>query len=347
MKKFDSRRFFTVLSVVLACAYFGFVCVSRAQSSKGEYDDAMEKGRQLLASGKLDDAIKEFKTAIKVSDGKEYLAYWGLAQTYYRLDAVKNVSDTCKKIIDIAPNDHVRAEAYNLNGIALLRNSDGKKKELADAEALLRKALEVDPNLRMAHYNLGKTLLTEGRDPEGTDEMKAYLAVLPDGPDAANAKKYIASPNCAREECSNEFSFTSSKGEYISSDDLRGKIVVVDFWATWCEPCRNAFPALQYIYKRADKEKVVLISVSEDNNDKAWHAFLEKYHPDWTEVRDASGKLRRLLAPNSTGIPTYLVIDSGGIVRKRYTGWSSSQDGQIEDDIKKLSKTVASAPKTQ
>jgi hypothetical protein len=57
--------------------------------------------------------------------------------------------------------------------------------------------------------------------------------------------------------------------------------------------------------------------------------------------------LRRLLAPNSTGIPTYLVIDSGGIVRKRYTGWSSSQDGQIEDDIKKLSKTVASAPKTQ
>jgi tetratricopeptide (TPR) repeat protein len=320
---------------------------SRAQSSKAEYDDAMEKGRQLMTSGKLDDAVKEFKTAIKVSDGKEYLAYWGLAQTYFRLDAVKNVSDTCKKIIEIAPNDHVRGEAYNLNGIALLRNSDGKKKELADAEALFRKALELDPNLRVAHYNLGKTLLTEGRDPEGTEELKAYLAVLPDGPDATNAKKYIASPNCAREECSNEFSFTSSKGEYISSDDLRGKIVIVDFWATWCEPCRNAFPALQYIYKRSDKEKVVLISVSEDNNDKAWHAFLEKYHPDWTEVRDASGKLRRLLAPSSTGIPTYLVIDGGGIVRKRYTGWSSSQDGQIEDDIKKLSKAVASAPKTQ
>jgi cytochrome c biogenesis protein CcmG/thiol:disulfide interchange protein DsbE len=336
-----------VLSLVLTTAYFGFVCVSRAQSSKGEYDDSMEKGRQLLTSGKLDDAIKEFKTAIKVSDGKEYLAYWGLAQTYFRLDAVKNVSDTCKKIIEIAPNDHVRAEAYNLNGIALLRASDGNKKQLSEAETLLRKALETDPNLRVAHYNLGKTLLVEGHDSEGRDEMKAYLAAWADGPDAANAKKYIASPNCAREECSNEFSFTSAKGEYISSDDLRGKIVVVDFWATWCEPCRNAFPALQYIYKRSDKEKVVLISVSEDNNERAWRAFLDKYHPDWTEVRDASGKLRRLLAPNSTGIPTYLVIDSGGIVRKRYTGWSSSQDEQIEDDIKKLSKTVASAPKAQ
>ena len=109
MKKLFSPRSYAVLSVVLACAYFGFVCVSRAQSSKGEYVDAMEKGRQLMTSGKLDDAIKEFKTAIKLSDGKEYLAYWGLAQTYFRLDAVKNVSDTCKKIIEIAPNDHVRA----------------------------------------------------------------------------------------------------------------------------------------------------------------------------------------------------------------------------------------------
>jgi thiol-disulfide isomerase/thioredoxin len=306
----------------------------------------MEKGRQLLASGKLDDAVKEFKTAIKLSDGKEYLAYWGLAQTYFRLDAVKNVTDTCKKIIEIAPNDHVRGEAYNLEGIALLRAADGNKKQLSEAETLLRKALEVDPGLRVAHYNLGKTLLVEGNDPDGTVEMKAYLAAWADGPDALNAKKYIVSPNCAREECSNEFSFTSAKGEYISSDDLRGKVVIVDFWATWCEPCKMAFPALQYIYKRSDKEKVVLISISEDNNDKAWRAFLEKYHPDWTEVRDASGKLRRLLAPNSTGIPTYLVIDTGGVVRRRYTGWSNQQDGQIEDDIKKLSKTVNS-PKTQ
>jgi thioredoxin-like negative regulator of GroEL len=344
---FDSRRFYCAMLLVLAGSYMSLACVARAQSAKGEYDDVMEKGRQFLTSGKLDEAVKEFKTAIKLSDGKEYLAYWGLAQTYYRLDAVKNVSDTCKKIIEIAPNDDVRSEAYNQQGIAVLRAADGNKKQLSEAESLIRKALEADPNLRAAHYNLGKTLLVEGRDPEGTDELKAYLAAWPDGPDAGNAKRYIATPICARQECSQEFSFTSSKGEYISSDDLRGKIVVVDFWATWCEPCRMALPALEYMYKRSDKEKVVLISISEDSNERSWQAFLAKYHPEWTEVRDASGKLRRLLAPNSTGIPTYLVIDGGGIVRRRYTGWSSQQDGQIEDDIKKLSKTVSSAPKAQ
>jgi thiol-disulfide isomerase/thioredoxin len=338
--------FCLLLTLAVLCFPYGRVRGAQAQSGNSEYDDSMEKARHSFDSGKYEDAVKEYKNSVKLSDGKQWEAYLGLAKAYYRLKAEKNVIDTCQRILEVAPDDHARAEAYNMGAIAILQSAEGDKGRLAKAESSVRKCLELDPHLQVCHYNLGRVLLAQSRDEEGVAELKAYLAARPDGADAKAAEKYIANPVCAREQCSPEFSFTSASGEYISSDDLRGKIVVVDFWATWCEPCKMAFPALRYINKRADKEHVVLISISEDNDEGAWRAFLEKNHPEWIEVRDKNSKLRRLLDPTSTSIPTYLVIDGDGIVRKRYSGWSGQQDGQIEDDIKKLSKSIRATSDT-
>src|SRR5580704_9127830 len=161
MLRFNMRSFYSLVILIALGTSFCIAAASQAQSGKGDYDEAMEKGRRFMTSGKLDDAVKEYKNAIKLSDGKEYLAYWGLAQTYYRLNATKSVLDTCKRILEIASDDHARAEAYNMNGIAVLKSSEGNKKALADAEAWIRKALEVDPNFEVAHFNLGKTLMAE------------------------------------------------------------------------------------------------------------------------------------------------------------------------------------------
>jgi tetratricopeptide (TPR) repeat protein len=334
------RPMYLLLLLVLFCLPSRATLIMQAQSASPEYEDSMEKARHFMDSGKDEEAVREYKNAVKLSDGKQWEAYLGLAKAYYRLKAEKNVLDTCQKILEIAPDDHARAEAYNIGGVAILQSSEGDKGRLAKAESSIRKALEFDPHLQVCHYNLGRVLLAESRDDEGIAELKAYLAARPDGVDAKAAEKYLANPVCAREQCAPEFSFTSANGEYISSDDLRGKIVVVDFWATWCGPCKDAFPALRYINKRSDKDKVVLISISEDADEGAWHAFLEKNHPEWIEVRDKNAKLRRLLDPGGSSIPTYLVIDGDGIVRRKYTGWSGQQDGQIEDDIKKWSKTI-------
>jgi hypothetical protein len=97
--------------------------------------------------------------------------------------------------------------------------------------------LALGTNLPILHFNLGYTLLQEGRDAEGIAELKKFTAVESEGAKADQALKLIENPRRAREAYAPDFSFITSEGEYLSLDDLRGKVVLLDFWGTWCPPC--------------------------------------------------------------------------------------------------------------
>lgn len=305
------------------------------------YDVEVRKANDFLRRRRYEDALKSFKHANDLRDKKSVEAMFGMAQAYYGLEAYKTVVETCEKIVLLATNPKDLAQTYNLEGLALQTQAAVKdQKKLQDAEAAFGKGLALNSGDSILHFNLGVTLLQLGRDPEGIAELKKYAELAPDSPKAADAEKLIENPRRAREAYAPDFSLTTAEGEYLSLDDLRGKVVLLDFWGTWCPPCVASVPALRDLQKRFAKEPLFkMISVSSDSDELKWRGFIDKNQMAWTQYLDRDHHMQRAFEVRA--FPTYILIDGEGIVRFREitSRWEST--GDLPDAIKKYLKMAA------
>lgn len=305
----------------------------------------MEEGYNFLRQREYEDALKMFKRAEKKEKANPARAYWGQVRAYNGLGAYKNVVQVCEKLVLATSAPRFQALAHNQRGIALIALADQRdskpheKKELPAAEQAFRTTLELEPRLQIARFNLGVTLLKQERDEEGIQLLKNYLEEYPRGASSEEAERFIENPRRAREPFAPEFSAVTSAGEYLGLEDLRGKVVLVDFWATWCPPCVESLPSLKSISKRFSKDPFVLISISVDSDEGPWRQMIAKEKMEWHQVRDKDGELSRLFKIRP--IPTYLVIDAEGIIRMRQTGWGMFMGAEIESSIKKNLKALA------
>lgn len=318
--------------------------VSLAQSSDDDYDTEVQKATQLLRQRKYEEALKSFKRANEMRGKKSVECFYGMAQAYYGLEANKNVVDSCDKMIALAGDDKkMLLQAYNLKGIALQAQAEGKKeKTLQEAEAALRQgiALDADADLPTLHFNLGFVLMQLNRDAEGISAMKKYLELAPRTADAERATKMIENPRRAREAYAPDFSITTADGEHITLEDLRGKVVVLDFWGTWCPPCVESIPSLRSLHKKFSKEpSFMLIGISSDSEEETWRAFTTKEKMIWPQFWDSQRKVQR--AFNVRAFPSYIVIDHEGIIRFRTSGTSWERSAYLSEAIKKHLKIVA------
>ena len=319
-----------------------------AQGNDASYDTEFQKALDLLRRKRYDEALKSFKRANEMRNKQSAECFYGMAQAYLGLEAYKNVAESCDKIIEFAAgNAQLQAQSYNLKGIALQTQSEGKdQKKLQDAEANFRQGLALGIDLPGLHYNLGYTLLQENRDPEGIAELKKYVELVPEGDKTEQALKVIENPRRAREAFAPDFSLTTSEGEYISLDDLRGKVVLLDFWGTWCPPCVASVPALRDLHKRYAKEKsFVMISVSSDGIEEKWKDFILKNQMDWPQYLDRSHKIQRAFDVHA--FPSYILLDHEGIVRYRTVTTSWERTGELDAAIKKEIKIIAKSAPTE
>ena len=93
-------------------------------------------------------------------------------------------------------------------------------------------------------FNLGLVLLRMERDDEGVSELREFVKLVPNAASAAEARRMIADPRRARVSFAPDFAVVSLDGQKLSLESLRGKTVLIDFWGTWCPPCRAATPDL-------------------------------------------------------------------------------------------------------
>jgi peroxiredoxin/Tfp pilus assembly protein PilF len=348
-KRFKKRSVASLFEITFAAILItcGLALPIRAQGQpqqpNGNLDADLETGNDLLRRHRYEDALKSFKR-VNESHGKTCAeCLFGMAEAYFGLEAYKTVAETCEKIFALAPDTKLLAKAYNLKGIALQTQAGTKdQKKLQDAEAAFRKALALNVELPILYYNLGFTLMEMGRDAEGAVELKKYIELQPDNPKAENAAKLIENPRRAREAYSPDFSITTSDGEYVTVDDLRGKVVLLDFWGTWCPPCVASVPALRDLQKRFAKEPLFkMISVSNDSDEPKWRAFIEKNQMVWTQYLDRDHHVVRMFEVHA--FPTYILLDAEGIVRFREITTSWEQSGTLTDAIKKYLKSAAKA----
>jgi len=313
-----------------------------AEAQSGDtYEVEISRANDLLRRRRYEEALKGFRHANELRDKKSVEALFGMAQSFFGLEAYKNVLETCEKLVLLSSSPKELAKAYNLEGLALQTQASVKdQKKLQDAEAAFRKGLAANGGEPILLYNLGFTLLELGRDAEGIVELKKYTEAEPDGSKTGAARKLIENPRRAREAYAPDFSVTTADGEYLSLEDLRGKVILLDFWGTWCPPCVESVPALRDLQKRFAKEPLFkMISVSTDSDEAKWRLFIEKNQMAWAQCLDRDHHMQRAFDVHA--FPTYILIDAEGIIRFREitSRWESS--GDLPDAIKKHLKLAA------
>lgn len=316
--------------------------IATAQDGEMTWEEALESGKRLHRQRRYEEALKSFKRANEMREKKCAECYGWMSETYLALEAYKNVIDSADKAVELSGGDkQLLLKVYNNKGLALQASAEKKdQKKLQSAEAVFRHALAMPEAPVILRYNLGVVLMQLNRDEEGVAEVKQYIKSQPEGQYIETARKLAENPRRARENYAPDFSFTSLQGEHITLDDLKGKVVVLDFWGTWCPPCVESVPELRNLYKRYSKEpSFVLIGISSDGDEDAWKEFTEKNKMVWPQYRDRNRKI--LHAFNIRAFPTYMVIDHEGIVRFQSVGFSWMRSANLDEAIRKQVKIVA------
>jgi peroxiredoxin len=104
----------------------------------------------------------------------------------------------------------------------------------------------------------------------------------------------------------------------VSLQGLRGQVVVLNFWATWCPPCVEEMPSLVQMQRQMKDKGVTVLAVSLDEDARQYRTFLEKNHVDLLTVRDPQQKSNELYG--TFKFPETYIIDRQGVLRRKFIG---------------------------
>lgn len=121
-----------------------------------------------------------------------------------------------------------------------------------------------------------------------------------------------------------DFSVKDLSGETVKLSSLRGKTVLVNFWATWCSPCKEEMPLLQSYYDSHKQDGFVLVGVNVSDDAEDAQTFIEEYGYTFPVWSDPPGNV--LIDLGMNGLPASLVISPEGTVVKRWIGPLTQED---------------------
>jgi thiol-disulfide isomerase/thioredoxin len=243
-----------------------------------------------------------------------------------------------KAVAAAGENKKLAAEAHAVRG-SLLASMASKPtdKKLKEAEEEFRDMLALQPELSVGHRHLGAVLIRQNRDAEGIAELDVFISAPGnDAKSVAEARAMVANPIRAREPFAPDFSFTSMEGGEISSTALQGKVILLDFWATWCPPCRESVPTMVGLHKKFAGKPFEILGISGDDEEGTVKTFTLKNGMSWTEFLDNYGAVSGTFDVDS--FPTYIVVDKEGVIRYRQSGFGPTIGAELEDTINKALK---------
>jgi peroxiredoxin len=133
-----------------------------------------------------------------------------------------------------------------------------------------------------------------------------------------------------------DFVLKSESGRNIRLSELRGEVVLVNFWASWCTPCRQELPLLNAIYSRLRSAGLTLLAVNVDEDRKNADAMLKRFELRFPTLFDSNKSVASLYKVDT--MPTTLLIDRSGRVRYVHRGYYSGAEAKYEQQLRELLK---------
>jgi len=132
------------------------------------------------------------------------------------------------------------------------------------------------------------------------------------------------------------FALEDWNGRPVALADLRGRVVVVDFWASWCVPCREALPRLDALARRHPASALSVLAVSIDRERAGAERFLAEHLPErsLTVLHDPEGGV--LARYGASGLPAIYVVDESGVLRHEASGYEPAHLEEIETLVDSL-----------
>ncbi|MBN1592762.1 MAG: TlpA family protein disulfide reductase [Candidatus Coatesbacteria bacterium] len=130
---------------------------------------------------------------------------------------------------------------------------------------------------------------------------------------------FAEEPDVTTSKAAPEFTMKNFKtGKPISLSDYKGKVVIIDFWATWCVPCRKAIKFYEKLYREKYKEGLMVIAVSIDQRDSKLENYLDKRPLSYPVIHDPDKELMKKYGVFK--VPTTFIIDKDGKIQNKYVG---------------------------
>lgn len=328
-------RYCTLLVLLAALAVPSFAQQNEtAGPTNGKAKKTYKEALDFLHHREPGPALESFQKADKQDGGhcrdcQEKMIKYGI-----ELREWKAAETAGEEMVSEAAGPRDLALAHYDLGTAFMGEGLEKHKDalFSRAHDEMTKALAAFANFPNAVFVDGQILAHLNQDAAAKAQFEQFVKMKSvDELNRQRALRYISEPELARARMAPPFSVTAMDGQSISLDALKGKVVLIDFWATWCPSCREAVPHIQKIAKKFQGEPLVILSVSLDEDREKWKDFVAKNEMTWPQYLDADSKgaLQSSFAVHS--IPQTFTIDADGVLQDQHIG-----DEAIEGKLKKL-----------
>ncbi len=337
---------FARISLALLCALTPALAQEKTDGPADEKArKTFENAQKSLRERRKDFALDDFKKADKQDGGHCLACQKQMIKLGRELGEWKTAELGAEEMVAQAQGATDTALAHYQFAVVLMDEGLQRRKEelFARAHEEITKALAAVSNFPDALFLDGRALAHLQRDDEAKARFEQYVKANPaEDPNRQRALRYIGRPELARARMVPPFSIIAVDGRRISMDDLQGKVVLLDFWATWCAPCREALPHIQKVAKKFQAEPLVILSVSLDTDEQKWKEFIAKNEMTWPQYRDGSfnGPVAKMFGVNA--IPHTFTVDADGVLQEEHIG-----DASIEGKLKKLLARARELPPTE